>query len=76
MNLLKPFVNSSVTQIKNDGIEKMKNKLFVGKNEDEAKLLFTDAINSDFDSKFGKVWDWQHEYENNIRFVLSSFSFN
>ena len=53
-----------MTQIKNDGIEKMKNKLFVDKNEADAKLLFSDAINRDFDSKFGKIWDWHHEKEN------------
>ena len=62
MNLLKPFVNSSVHQINNDGIEKMKDKLFVDKSEDEAKKLFTDAINSDFDSKLGNFCDWHHEY--------------
>ncbi len=54
-----------MTQIKNDGIGKMKAKLFVDKNEDEAKKLFTDAINLDFDSKFGKFCDWHHE--NNIK---------
>lgn len=57
-------------QIKNDGIEKMKDKLFVDKSEDEAKKLFTDAINSDFDSKFGNFWDWYHETKIKKRFLI------
>jgi hypothetical protein len=65
LNLLNPFINSSVTEISKDGIEKMKAKFFVDKNDDEAKKSFINAINNDFDSKLGKICDWHHE--NNIK---------
>ncbi len=60
-------------QITEVGIANLKKKLFLDENENDAKNLFIDVINQNFDTKLGKIWDWHHEIEIRTKFKYFFF---